>query len=66
MPPGGWVRPTAGTVTSGFGSRWGAIHEGVDIAGPRGTPVYAAAAGTVGVQAPMQLYVGVALPSSEG
>jgi len=47
VPPGGWVRPTAGVVTSGFGLRWGSMHEGVDIAGPRGTPVYAAATGTV-------------------
>ncbi|GAB3314419.1 hypothetical protein GCM10027451_29350 [Geodermatophilus aquaeductus] len=44
---GSWIRPTAGTVTSGFGTRWGALHAGVDLAGPRGTPVYAAADGTV-------------------
>jgi murein DD-endopeptidase MepM/ murein hydrolase activator NlpD len=46
-PAGSWIRPTAGVITSGFGTRWGSPHEGVDIAGPRGTPVYAAAAGTV-------------------
>jgi murein DD-endopeptidase MepM/ murein hydrolase activator NlpD len=44
---GSWIRPTAGTVTSGYGSRWGTLHAGVDLAGPRGTPVYAAADGTV-------------------
>ena len=44
---GSWIRPTVGTVTSGYGSRWGTPHAGVDIAGPRGTPVYAAADGTV-------------------
>ncbi|WP_309233037.1 M23 family metallopeptidase [Blastococcus sp. TML/C7B] len=44
---GSWIRPTAGTVTSGYGSRGGALHAGVDIAGPRDTPVYAAADGTV-------------------
>ncbi|SFP63302.1 Murein DD-endopeptidase MepM and murein hydrolase activator NlpD, contain LysM domain [Geodermatophilus dictyosporus] len=44
---GSWIRPTAGTVTSGYGTRWGTLHAGVDLAGPRGTPVYAAADGTV-------------------
>ncbi|WP_029429689.1 M23 family metallopeptidase [Blastococcus sp. URHD0036] len=44
---GTWIRPTDGTVTSGFGSRGGSPHEGVDIGGPRGTPVYAATDGTV-------------------
>lgn len=44
---GSWIRPTAGTVTSGYGPRGGALHAGVDIAGPRNTPVYAAADGTV-------------------
>jgi murein DD-endopeptidase MepM/ murein hydrolase activator NlpD len=44
---GSWIRPTAGTLTSGYGNRWGTLHAGVDIAGPRGTPVYAAADGTV-------------------
>ncbi|TFV79406.1 M23 family metallopeptidase [Blastococcus sp. CT_GayMR19] len=44
---GSWIRPTPGTVTSGYGSRWGNLHAGVDIAGPRDTPVYAAADGTV-------------------
>lgn len=41
----GW--PVSGPVTSGFGSRWGRMHEGVDIAVGEGTPVHAAAAGTV-------------------
>lgn len=47
VPASSWIRPTAGVITSGFGTRWGVPHAGVDIAGPRGTPVYAAAAGTV-------------------
>jgi murein DD-endopeptidase MepM/ murein hydrolase activator NlpD len=39
--------PVSGPVTSGFGSRWGRMHEGIDIAVGQGTPVHAAAAGTV-------------------
>lgn len=39
--------PVAGPVTSGFGSRWGRRHEGIDIAVGSGAPVHAAAAGTV-------------------
>jgi murein DD-endopeptidase MepM/ murein hydrolase activator NlpD len=34
-------------LTSRFGKRWGRPHEGVDMGAPIGTPVYAAAAGSV-------------------
>ncbi|MGE0821096.1 MAG: M23 family metallopeptidase [Candidatus Binatia bacterium] len=44
---GFFLWPIEGTVTSGFGPRRGSFHDGVDIAAPRGTPVYAAAAGEV-------------------
>jgi murein DD-endopeptidase MepM/ murein hydrolase activator NlpD len=39
--------PVSGPVTSPFGVRWGRMHEGIDIAVGTGTPVHAAAAGTV-------------------
>ena len=41
----GW--PTGGVVTSGFGPRWGRMHNGLDISAPAGTAVVAAASGTV-------------------
>jgi murein DD-endopeptidase MepM/ murein hydrolase activator NlpD len=36
-----FVKPTLGHLTSLFGSRWGRAHEGIDVAGPIGTPIYA-------------------------
>ena len=39
--------PVEGKVFSPFGPRRGRFHSGVDISAPRGTPIYAAAAGTV-------------------
>ncbi|MFC8528336.1 M23 family metallopeptidase [Nocardia sp. NPDC057227] len=45
--PGGIVLPARGLFTSGFGSRWGTLHQGIDIAGPIGSPIYAVADGTV-------------------
>jgi len=43
----GLIWPINGPVTSGFGMRWGRMHEGIDIAAAIGTPVHAAADGTV-------------------
>lgn len=41
------IRPVSGSVTSRFGQRWGRGHKGIDIGAPKGTPVKAAAGGTV-------------------
>jgi murein DD-endopeptidase MepM/ murein hydrolase activator NlpD len=43
----GLVWPVSGPVTSPFGWRWGRMHEGIDIGVGYGTPIHAAAAGTV-------------------
>lgn len=45
------IRPISGTVTSRFGARWGRTHKGLDIGASKGTPIKAAAAGTVTVSA---------------
>jgi murein DD-endopeptidase MepM/ murein hydrolase activator NlpD len=53
-PPGdtspsaaGFIWPVNGPVTSGFGMRWGRMHEGIDIGVASGTPIHAAASGRV-------------------
>jgi murein DD-endopeptidase MepM/ murein hydrolase activator NlpD len=43
----GLIWPVNGPVTSPFGWRWGRMHEGIDIGAGTGTPIAAAAAGTV-------------------
>jgi murein DD-endopeptidase MepM/ murein hydrolase activator NlpD len=43
----GLIWPVQGVLTSPFGMRWGRMHEGIDIGAAQGTPIYAAAAGTV-------------------
>ncbi len=44
---GGFIWPVNGPVTSGFGYRWGRMHEGIDIGVPSGTPIRAAKAGSI-------------------
>ena len=44
---GPYVMPTSGRISSCFGSRWGTAHNGLDIAAPIGTAIYAAAGGVV-------------------
>ncbi|MCL2536261.1 MAG: M23 family metallopeptidase [Nocardiaceae bacterium] len=42
-----FVLPAKGVYTSSFGTRWGVLHAGVDIANAIGTPIYAVADGEV-------------------
>jgi murein DD-endopeptidase MepM/ murein hydrolase activator NlpD len=44
---GTWVRPGAGGMSSCFCMRWGTMHEGIDLAGPLGSPIVAAGDGVV-------------------
>ncbi len=39
--------PSEGTITSPFGERWGAMHQGIDIGASMGAPIYAAMDGKI-------------------
>ena len=43
----GFIWPCDGVVVSGFGMRWGRMHEGIDVGCAYGTPNRAAASGTI-------------------
>ncbi len=52
LPPsigyGTFINPYAGGIlTSPYGMRWGSMHNGVDLAGPTGSPIIASDGGTV-------------------
>jgi murein DD-endopeptidase MepM/ murein hydrolase activator NlpD len=53
---GRFIWPVNGTLTSGFGMRWGRMHEGIDIAAPTGTPIRAADSGSVRIAGSMGGY----------
>ena len=58
---GGFVWPTGGPVTSGFGYRWGRMHEGIDIGAPEGQPIVASSAGVVSYAGVMGGYGNIVL-----
>ncbi|MDA3005688.1 MAG: M23 family metallopeptidase, partial [Actinomycetota bacterium] len=43
----GFTWPTSGQLSSGFGPRWGRMHQGIDVAAPTGRPITAAKSGKV-------------------
>jgi murein DD-endopeptidase MepM/ murein hydrolase activator NlpD len=46
----GWYNPTPGACNiSGFGMRWGRMHQGIDLNAGYGTPIHAVTGGTVSV-----------------
>lgn len=44
---GSFIYPIRGTLTSRYGTRWGRLHSGIDLAAPTGTKIKAADGGKV-------------------
>ncbi|MEE6263306.1 M23 family metallopeptidase [Plantactinospora sonchi] len=62
-----WVNPMPGApVTSCYGMRWGALHAGIDLAMPSGTPIHAAGAGTVVTAGPAYTGYGISVVIDHG
>ncbi|MGH2947082.1 MAG: murein hydrolase activator EnvC family protein [Solirubrobacteraceae bacterium] len=53
---GSLIWPASGSISSGFGMRWGRLHAGIDIPLPEGTGLRAADGGRVVVAGPMGGY----------
>lgn len=62
-----WVRPSAGGQSSCFCMRWGSMHNGIDLAGPNGSPIVAVGDGVVTEAGPAAGYgMWVAIRHSTG
>jgi murein DD-endopeptidase MepM/ murein hydrolase activator NlpD len=53
---GRWVRPSAGGQSSCFCMRWGRMHDGIDLAGPNGSPIVSVGDGVVAEAGPAAGY----------
>ena len=62
----GLIWPVRGPVTSGFGMRWGRMHQGIDIGAGTGTPIRAAKDGTVTFAGTMSGYGNVVIITHAG
>ncbi|MEW6269617.1 MAG: M23 family metallopeptidase [Thermodesulfobacteriota bacterium] len=61
-----FVWPASGTISSSFGPRRNAHHDGIDIAAPEGTPIRAALDGVVVYVGSLRGYGKVVILSHEG
>jgi murein DD-endopeptidase MepM/ murein hydrolase activator NlpD len=57
----GLIWPVRGPVTSGYGMRWGRMHQGIDIGAGTGVPIRAAKGGTVTFAGTMSGYGNVVI-----
>ena len=62
----GLIWPVRGPINSGFGMRWGRMHQGIDIGAGTGTPIHAAKAGTVTFAGTMSGYGNVVIITHSG